>query len=58
MLGGSFVNWAGTSSGCGWRRWPPDMKGSCNYIEEAVMDSRQEVVLKLGGLAWAKNFSL
>jgi hypothetical protein len=23
----------GTSSGCGWKRHPPDMGGSCEYIE-------------------------
>jgi hypothetical protein len=23
----------GASSGCRWRRWPPDMEGSCKYIE-------------------------
>jgi hypothetical protein len=25
--------WHGTSSGCGWRTRPPDMEGSCKYIE-------------------------
>jgi mitochondrial fission protein ELM1 len=28
------------------------MEGSCEYIEKAVADSRQGVVLQLGGLAW------
>jgi len=23
----------GASSGCGWRRRPPDMDGSCKYIQ-------------------------
>jgi hypothetical protein len=23
----------GASSGCGWRRRPPDMEGSCEYID-------------------------
>jgi hypothetical protein len=23
----------GASSGCGWRRRPPDVEGSCEYIE-------------------------
>jgi hypothetical protein len=31
MLGGSHVTTACTSSGCGWRRRPPDMEGSCEY---------------------------
>jgi hypothetical protein len=22
----------GSSLGCRWRRWPPDMEGSCKYI--------------------------
>jgi hypothetical protein len=33
------------SSVCGWRKWPPDMEGSCEYTEKAVADSRQGVVL-------------
>jgi hypothetical protein len=24
----------GASPGCGWRRQPPDMEGSCEYIEK------------------------
>ena len=28
-----------------------DMEGSCEYIEYAIADSRQGVVLQLGGLA-------
>jgi hypothetical protein len=38
----------GTSSGCGWRRQPPDMEGSYECIEQAVMDSRQGVLLLHG----------
>jgi hypothetical protein len=38
----------GVSSGCGWRRQPPDMEGSCEYI-----DSRQGVVLQLE--VWMKG---
>jgi hypothetical protein len=32
MLSGSLSPWQGTSSGCGWRRQPPDMEGSCECI--------------------------
>jgi hypothetical protein len=28
---------------------PPDMDGSCEYLEQAVMDSQQGVVLQSGG---------
>jgi hypothetical protein len=35
---------------------PPDMEGSCEYIEQAVADSRQGVVFQLGG--WAKCYQL
>jgi hypothetical protein len=28
------------------------MEGGCEYIEKAVTDSRQGVVLQLGGWAW------
>jgi len=38
----------GTSSGCGWRRRPPDTEGSC----KAVADSRKRVVLQLGRFLW------
>jgi hypothetical protein len=34
------------------------MEGSCEYIEYAVADSRQWVVLQLGGRAAANNPSL
>ena len=37
--------------GCRWGSRPPDMEVSCEYIEYAVVDSRPEVVLQLGGLA-------
>jgi hypothetical protein len=30
---------------------PPDMEGSCEYIEWPVVDSQQEVVHQLGGLS-------
>jgi hypothetical protein len=40
----------GASSGCGWRKRPPDMVGSYEYIKQAVADSRQGVVLQLRGL--------
>lgn len=41
----------GTSSACKWMRRPPDMEGSSEYTEHADADSRQGVVLQLGGLA-------
>jgi hypothetical protein len=31
---------------------PRAMDGSCEYIEKAAMDKRQEMVLQLGGWAW------
>jgi hypothetical protein len=31
--GGSMSPRHGASSGCGWRRRPPGMGGSCEYIE-------------------------
>jgi hypothetical protein len=42
------------SSGCGWRRRPPDVEGNCKCITYAVSDSRQWVVLQLGGLLWTR----
>jgi hypothetical protein len=30
---------------------PPDIQGRCEYVEKAVKDNRQGVVLKLG--SWA-----
>ena len=35
----------------GWGSRPPDKEVSCEYIEQAVVDSRQGGVLQLGGLA-------
>ena len=37
--------------------WPPDMEGSCEYIEWAVAKSQQGVVLQFGGLAGCYNTS-
>jgi hypothetical protein len=34
------------SSCCGWRIWPPDMEGSCEYIKQSL------VIDKSGPLAW------
>jgi hypothetical protein len=34
---------------------PADMEGSCEYIERAVADSRQRVVLQLEGWARCKQ---
>jgi len=42
----SLSPWDSMCSSCGWRRWPPDMEGSCKYIEKAVMDGQQGVVLQ------------
>jgi hypothetical protein len=41
----------GASSGSGWRRRAPDVEGSCEYTEKAVVDSRQGMVLQIEG--WA-----
>ena len=41
-------------SGSGWRNGST-MEGSCEYIEYAVTDSRQGVVLQLGALARCKQ---
>jgi hypothetical protein len=30
----------GTALDCGWTIQPPDMEGSCKYIEQAVADSQ------------------
>jgi len=30
---GSLSPWYSASSGCRWRRQPPDMEGNCKYIE-------------------------
>jgi hypothetical protein len=45
-----------TSKKCGSRRRPPDMEGSCGYIELAVADSRQGVALQLGGSTGSQKF--
>jgi hypothetical protein len=52
MKVGSLSPRHGASSGCGWRRRPPVMEGSCENIEEAVADSRQGAVVELRGWAW------
>jgi hypothetical protein len=28
--------------------WPPDMEGSCEYTEEAIVECQQGVILQLG----------
>jgi len=33
LLCGSLSARHGAFSGYRWRRWPPDMEGSCEYIE-------------------------
>jgi hypothetical protein len=48
---GHLSPWHGTSSGCGWSRWHPDMEGNWEYIALAIMYSWQGVALQLGG--WA-----
>jgi hypothetical protein len=51
----------GASSGCGWRRRPPDMESSCVYTEQTVRDSGRGVVLQLvtkyhkGSRTWADS---
>jgi hypothetical protein len=60
-LPNSHVTWVplsspqGASSSCRWRRRSPGMEGSCEYIQYAVADSRQVVVIKHG--SWANNSS-
>jgi hypothetical protein len=51
MLSGSLPPQHHVSLGYGWRRRLPDMECSCEYIEYAAPDSRQGVIIKLGG--WA-----
>jgi hypothetical protein len=41
------------SSGCGWKKWSPDMECSCECTEQAVADSRQVMVLQ--NVGWAKG---
>jgi hypothetical protein len=50
-VGGSLSPMHGATSCCGWRRRPPDTEDSCEYIEQAVVDNRQGVVLQLEGSA-------
>jgi SH3-like domain-containing protein len=33
-------------------RRPPDIDGSCEYIEQTTMDGRQGVVIQFGGWTW------
>jgi hypothetical protein len=40
MLSSFLSPWYGVSSGCRWRRQPPDMVGSYNYTEQAVRQLR------------------
>jgi hypothetical protein len=40
----------GAYSGCGWRKWPLDMEGSCEYIEQAVVYSHHVTKCFIG--AW------
>jgi hypothetical protein len=54
-VNGSLSTRNGASSVFGWRRQPPDMEGSCEYIEKTVADSRQGVVLQIGGRALKKE---
>jgi hypothetical protein len=48
MLWGSLSLRNGASSGCGWRRRPPNMEVSCECIEYAVTVSRQGEDLHFG----------
>jgi hypothetical protein len=43
-----YIPWYGASSGCGWRRRSPDMESGCEYIEQAVANSPDGMVLQLG----------
>jgi hypothetical protein len=36
--------------------WPPNMEGSCEYIEKAVADSQQGVALQFGGWTRCQHF--
>jgi len=51
MISGFLPPQHGTFSGCRWRRWPPELEGGSHYIEKAVADGQQEVVLKPGDRA-------
>jgi hypothetical protein len=37
----------GASLGCRWRRWPPDVKDSSEYIDLAATDNRNGIVLQV-----------
>jgi hypothetical protein len=54
---GPLSTWHDASSRCGWRRRPPGMEGSCEYIEYAIADSQQGMVLQLESWAWTNNSS-
>ena len=49
VISGSLSPRHDASSGCGWRNGPSNMEGSCEYIEQAVADSRKGLVAQLGG---------
>jgi hypothetical protein len=51
MLGGSLVTMAWRVLRLRVEGRPPDTEGSCKYIEYADADSRQGMVLQIGG--WA-----
>jgi hypothetical protein len=51
MLGGSLVTTAWRILRLRMEGSPPGPDGSCEYIEKAGADSRQGVVLQLGGCA-------
>jgi hypothetical protein len=49
----SLSQWHGASSGCGWRRRPPDMERNLDYIAKVVVDNWQGMASpawRLGGL--------
>jgi hypothetical protein len=52
MLGGSLVTTAWRVLRLRMEGSPAGTEGSCEYIEYAVADSRQGVVLQLGGWVW------
>jgi len=52
MLGGSLVTTAWRVLRLRMEERPPHTEGSCEYIEQAVVDGRQGVILQLGGWAW------
>jgi len=52
MLAGSLVTTAWRLLRLRMEERPPDMAGNCEYIEQAVADKRQGVVLPLGVWAW------